>query len=119
MLNRNDRVALKRNRSAVSWLVLLSIVLAVWLITSIKDVATQREDYKILLIEMTDIQSLSEKRAKMIDSLVKVINYKQIDTPVVTKAYKSPVKKDTSIVHQKLDSTKSVNKFIILKDSLK
>jgi hypothetical protein len=119
MLNRNDRIALRRNRSAVSWLVLLSIVLAVWLITSIKDVTSQREDYTILLVEMTDIQSLSERRAKMIDSLVKVINYKPIDTPVVIKTYKPPVKKDTSIVHQKLDSSKSINKVIILKDSLK
>jgi len=120
MLNRNDRIALRRNRSAVSWLSLLTIVLAVWLVTAIKDASYQREDYTILLTEMNDIQSLNERRGKIIDSLVKVINYKQIDTPVVKKIpYKLPVKKDTSIVYQKSDTSKSIKKDFILKDTLK
>jgi hypothetical protein len=117
MLNRNDRSALRRNRSAVSWLCLLSIILAVWLVTSIRENTSQREDYTILLTEMSDIQRLNDRRGKMIDSLVKVINYKPIDTPVFIKPYK-PIKKDTSIVNQKTDSTKSIKEFI-LKDTLK
>jgi hypothetical protein len=120
MLNRNDRIALRRNRSAVSWLILLIIVLTVWLITSIKDVTSQREDYTILLIEMNDIQSLNDRKGRIIDSLVKVINYKQVDTPVIKKPFlKLPVKKDTSTVYHKVDSTKSVKKDFILKDTLK
>ena len=120
MLNRNDRVALRRNRNAVSWLVLISIVLTIWLITAIRDDDYQREDYKILLIEMNNVQELSERKSRIIDSLIKVISYKQIDTPVVKKIpYKLPVKKDTSVVYQKSDSSKSIKKDFILKDTLK
>ena len=120
MLNRNDRIALRRNRSAVSWLILLALILIVWLVTSIREVNSQREDYTILLTEITDVQSLNERKGRIIDSLVKVINYKQVDTPVIKKpVLKLPVKKDTSIVYHKVDSTKSVKKDFILKDTLK
>lgn len=119
MLNRNDRVSLRRNRSAVSWLILLSILLIVWLVNSIKDVNSQREDYTILLMEMSDVQNSIDRKNKTIDSLVKIIKYKPIDTPVINKTYKTPVKKDTSTVYQKVDSIKAIKKDFILKDTIK
>lgn len=124
MLNRNDRVSLRRNRNAVSWLILLIIFLIIWIANLRQDVNYQIEENIMILTEMRDIQNSNDKKDKKIDSLTRIINYIPIDTPVIVnkpafQPYKSTVKKDTSTVYQKVDSTKDVKKDLILKDTIK
>jgi hypothetical protein len=116
MLNRNDRVALKRNRSAVTWLSFLSLILIAWVVNLKHDMSYQQEDYEILNSEFMDFRKISAEKDKRIDSLIKVINYKPVDTTTDKKEVYKPlpvIKKDT--VDRKIDT----NKRIILKDTIK
>ena len=116
MLNRNDKRALRRNRSAVSWLCILVIILSVWLRNLYSDIDYARFERDGAFYDLNESEMELNKSRKKIDSLYKVINYK--DTiPVVKKVQKSSTKKDT--ISYKSDTTlKSLKKEnIILKDS--
>jgi hypothetical protein len=116
MLNRNDRNALKRNRNAVSWLCLLCVILFVWVKLIYGDINTYSTNNNELRYNLDECQKLCIDRKKTIDSLLSVINYKPVDTPkLVVKTYK-PIKKDSSIIKVKVDSSKAE---IILKDTVK
>lgn len=117
MLNRRDRTALKRNRSAVSWLCILSVILAVWVRNLYSDISFIRTDYETTVIELEEAQKECNKRKNTIDSLIAVINHK--DTTIeVKKIYKPTVKKDTTT--HKIDSIKPLKKDTnFLKDTLK
>ena len=117
MLNRNDRNALKRNRNAVSWLCLLCIILFIWIKIIYGDINTYSTNNNELRFNLDETQKLCIDRKKTIDSLIMVINYKQVDTPkIVVKTYK-PVKKDSLITKPKVkvDSSKVE---IIFKDTI-
>jgi hypothetical protein len=116
MLNRNDRIALRKNRTAVSWLSFLSLILIVWIVNLKHDMTYQQEDYEILNSEFMEFRKESAQKDKRIDSLIRVINYKPVDTTTdIKKVYKTTpiIKKDT--VDRKIDT----NKRIILKDTIK
>lgn len=117
MLNRRDRTALRRNRSAVSWLCILSVILAVWIKNLYSDISFLRTDYETTSIELDEAQKECNRRKNTIDSLIAVINHK--DTTVeVKKSYKIVTRKDT-ITH-KIDSIKPLKKDTnFLKDTLK
>ena len=117
MLNRNDRKSLRRNRSAVSWLCILVIILSVWIRNLYGDISFAETDYENITRDLTETKKECEKRKNTIDSLIAVINYK--DTVVeVKRTYKPVVKKDTTI--HKLDSIKTLKKDTnFLKDTLK
>ena len=114
MLNRNDRVSLRRNRSAVSWLCILCIFLIIWIINLKRDISDQEYDYKILSIELNDVQVLCNRKNKNIDSLNSIINFKPIDTPIIKKAthVSVTIKKDT--MDRRIDTNN-----VILKDTVK
>lgn len=117
MLNRNDRNALKRNRNAVSWLCLLCIILFIWIKIIYGDINTYSTNNNELRFNLDETQKICIDRKKTIDSLIMVINYKQVDTPkIVVKTYK-PVKKDSLVTKPKvkIDSSKVE---IILKDTI-
>ena len=117
MLNRNYRNALKRNRNAVSWLCLLCIILFIWIKIIYGDINTYSTNNNELRFNLDETQNLCIDRKKTIDSLIMVINYKQVDTPkIVVKTYK-PVKKDSLVTKPKvkIDSSKVE---IILKDTI-
>ena len=117
MLNRNDRNALKRNRNAVSWLCLLCIILFIWIKIIYGDINTYSTNNNELRFNLDETQKLCIDRKKTIDSLIMIINYKQVDTPkIVVKTYKS-VKKDSLITKPKVkvDSSKVE---IIFKDTI-
>lgn len=115
MLNRNDRISLRRNRSAVTWLTFITILLGIWILNLRRDVSSQQEDYNILLLELTETQHICKQKNNTIDSLNKIINFKPVDTAIDKKVYSKPVvvKKDTTT--HRIDT----NKRIILKDTLK
>jgi hypothetical protein len=123
MLNRNDRVSLRRNRSAVSWLCILCIFLIIWIINLKRDISDQEYDYRILSVELNEFQVLCNRKNKNIDSLNSIIKFKQIDTPIIKKTVPLlnttgythvPViiKKDTMV--RRIDTNN-----VILKDTLK
>jgi hypothetical protein len=117
MLNRNDRNALKRNRNAVSWLCLLCIILFIWIKIIYGDINTYSTNNNELRFNLDETQKLCIDRKKTIDSLIMIINYKQVDTPkIVVKTYK-PVKKDSLVAKPKvkIDSSKVE---IIFKDTI-
>lgn len=118
MLNRNDRKALKRNRNGVSWLSILCIVLFVWIKMIYGDIDTYSTNNSELRFNLDETQKLCISRKKTIDSLINVINYKQVDTPKVVKTYK-PIKKDSLLIKPKVDTSKTISKDLILKDTLK
>lgn len=102
MLNRNDRNALKRNRNAVSWLCLLCIILFIWIKIIYGDINTYSTNNNELRFNLDETQKICIDRKKTIDSLIMVINYKQVDTPkIVVKTYK-PVKKTLWLLNLKL-----------------
>lgn len=117
MLNRNDRIALRRNRSAVSWLCLTIILLVVWIFNLKHDVNYEKDNHSMLLSEFADYQKTCSEKDRKIDSLIKIINYKPVDTSTNKKVYKpvpvTVIKKDTS--DRKVDT----NKRIILEDTIK
>ena len=117
MLNRRDRTALRRNRSAVSWLCILSVILAVWVRNLYSDISFIRTDYETTVVELQETQKECNKRKNTIDSLITVINHK--DTLVeITKTYKPAVRKDTTV--PRIDSIKPLKKDTnFLKDTLK
>jgi hypothetical protein len=117
MLNRNDRKSLRRNRSAVSWLCILSIILVVWIRNLYGDISFIETDYENITRDLTETQKECEKRKNTIDSLIAVINHK--DTVIeVIKPYKPAVRKDTTL--PKIDSIKPLKKDTnFLKDTLK
>ena len=123
MLNRNDRVSLRRNRSAVSWLCILCIFLIIWIINLKRDISDQEYDYRILSVELNEFQVLCNRKNKNIDSLNSIIKFKQIDTPIIKKTVPLlnttgythvPViiKKDTMV--RRIDTNN-----VILKDTVK
>ena len=111
MLNRNDKRALRRNRSAVSWLCILVIILAVWLRNLYSDIDYARFERDGAFYDLNESQMELSRSRKKIDSLYKVT------IPVIKKVQKSSTKKDT--ISYKSDTTlKSLKKEnIILKDS--
>jgi hypothetical protein len=114
MLNRNDRKALRRNRSAVSWLCVLVLVLVIWIKNLYGDIDFFQSDYNATTGELSEIQKESQIRKNKIDSLINIINHK--DTVVEVKnTYKAPVRKDTTT--HKIDSIKPLKKDI-LKDTV-
>ena len=117
MLNRRDRTALRRNRSAVSWLCILSVILAVWIKNLYSDISFLRTDYDTTAVELDEAQKECNKRKNTIDSLIAVINHK--DTTVeVKKPYKTVARKDTTV--PRIDSIKPLKKDTnFLKDTLK
>jgi hypothetical protein len=118
MLNRNDRKALRRNRSAVSWLCVLLLFLVVWIKNLYSDIRFVETDYNILNIELDEAKRECEKRKNKIDSLTAIINHK--DTSVISeikKSYKPIVRKDTT--GHKVDSIKPLKEENILKDTIK
>lgn len=115
MLNRNDRSALKRNRSAVSWLCLLCLVLLVWIKLLYNEMSTFSNNVKTLKYDLETSHKLYIDSEKAIDSLVGLVNYKPIDTPkIATKPYKS-LNKDSLITKSKSDSIKLEKKDTISK----
>ena len=118
MLNRNDRIALRRNRNAVTWLITLCLLLGFWIKMLYSDIETYSNNNNEIRYHLDETQKLCIDRKKIIDSLMNVINYKQVDTPKVVKTYK-PIKKDSLIVKDKIDTSKSQVKDIILKDTIK
>ena len=118
MLNRNDRIALRRNRNAVTWLITLCLLLGFWIKMLYSDIDTLSYNRAINTQELKDAQKICIDRRKTIDSLTSVINYKQVDTPKVVKTYK-PIKKDSLITKAKVDTSKSESKDIILKDTIR
>jgi hypothetical protein len=117
MLNRNDRRALRRNRSGVSWLCILVIILAVWIRNLYSDISFLRTDYDTTSVYLDEAQKECNKRKNTIDSLIAIINHK--DTLVdVIKPYKPAVRKDTTV--PRIDSIKPLKKDTnFLKDTLK
>ena len=117
MLNRRDRTALRRNRSAVSWLFILLVILAVWVRNLYSDISFIRTDYETTVVELQETQKECNKRKNTIDSLITVINHK--DTTVeITKPYKPSIRKDTTV--PRIDSIKPLKKDTnFLKDTLK
>jgi peptidoglycan hydrolase CwlO-like protein len=113
MLNRNDRKSLRRNRSAVSWLCVLSIILVVWIRNLYSDMSFVKDDYNDVIRELSEKRKEIDRVNNKIDSLTKIINYK--DTSVeIKKSYIPTVRKE------KIDTTvKIVKKDTLLKDSLK
>ena len=119
MLNRNDRIALRRNRNAVTWLITLCLLLGFWIKILYNDIETYSNNNNEIRYNLDDSQKLCIDRKKIIDSLITVINYKQVDTPkVIVKTYK-PIKKDSLLIKSKVDTSKVVSKDIILKDTIK
>jgi hypothetical protein len=119
MLNRNDRIALKRNRNAVSWLCVLCLALLLWIKMLYGDVESFSNNNNSIRYELDSAMKLSEIRKNKIDSLMSVINYKQVDTPKVEiKPYKIVKKDSLTITKQRVDSVKPDKKDTILKDSL-
>ena len=117
MLNRNDRKALRRNRSAVSWLCVLVLVLGVWIKNLYSDVSFVETDNFSITKELDETQRECEKRQNKIDSLIAVINHKDTAVVDIKKTYKPIVRKDTTI--HKVDSIRTLKKDTILKDTIK
>ncbi len=118
MLNRNDRKALRRNRSAVSWLCVLVLILGVWIKNLYSDINFVESDHNIINIELDEAKRECERRKNKIDSLTTIINHK--DTGVISevkKSYKPVVRKDTT--GHKVDSIKPLKEETILKDTIK
>lgn len=118
MLNRNDRIALRRNRNAVTWLIILCLLLGFWIKMLYSDIETYSNNNNEIRYNLDETQKICIDRKKTIDSLTNVINYKQVDTPKVVKTYK-PIKKDSLITKTKVDTSKSESKDIILKDTIR
>ena len=116
MLNRNDRKSLRRNRSAVSWLCILSVILAVWIRNLYSDISFLRTDYDTTSVELDEAQKECNKRKNTIDSLTAVINHKDTSVEVI-KPYKPVVRKDITV--PRIDSIKPLKKDTnFLKDTL-
>jgi len=118
MMNRNDRIALKRNRSAVSWLTLLAIILIIWLINVYRDKSYINDNMNMLNYSNLEYQNSIASKNHQIDSLSKVIYNlknppKDTTTKVVTHKFTKIEKKD-SIPSIQIDT---VHKLV--KDSLK
>jgi len=90
MLGRNDRKALKRNRSAVSWLFFLCIGLSVWITNLYNDISYNHEMITTIRQDLSNTQEIAIRRNSIIDSLNKVI--KDINQPDTTS--KILIKKD-------------------------
>ena len=126
MLNRNDRSALRRNRNAVSWLCLLCIILSVWIKILYGDISEFSNNNNSIRIELDSTQALCNNRRFIIDSLMSVINHKNVDT---SKTSTEPKKESTFVkvkvdsvkkdVRTKVDSIRPSRKDTILKDTLK
>ncbi len=118
MLNRNDRKALRRNRSAVSWLCVLLLFLVIWIKNLYSDISFVENDNNIIKIELDEVKRECESHKSKIDSLTAIINQK--DTGVISevkKSYKPIVRKDTT--GHKVDSIKPLKEENILKDTIK
>lgn len=118
MLNRNDRNSLRRNRNAVSWLVIFCFGLGFWVKMLYSDIEALTYNRDLNTQELKDAHEISIDRKNKIDSLISIINYKPIDTPkLVVKPYK-PIKKDSLLIKPKVDTSNAVSKDIILKDTI-
>jgi hypothetical protein len=93
MLNRNDRVALRRNRAAVSWLCFLLFVLTIWIVNLYKDKNFIKNESEVILFQMSDYQNTIISKNKTIDSLNKLI------------VLQTQVKKDTVVKTQARDQS--------------
>jgi len=117
MLNRNDRKALRRNRSAVSWLCVLVLILGVWIRNLYSDINFVESDHNIINIELDEVKREYEKSKYKIDSLTAIINHKDTLVTDFKKTYKPVVRKDTT--GHKVDSIKTLKEDTILKDTIK
>lgn len=115
-ISRYDRKFLRRNRSAVSWLSILCVILAIWLNNLYSDIDNIRYDNLSIKYDLEEYKKISIEKSKKIDSLIKVLNKPNIE-PVDKKIYKPVIKKDTT--YHRVDSVKTIKKDTILKDSVK
>jgi hypothetical protein len=83
MLSRNNRIALKRNRRAVTWLLFICISLFCLLIKSYNDGSSIKADYDMLNSELIESMKSNSIKDKKVDSLLTLLNKKDItiDTP--------------------------------------
>ncbi len=120
MLNRNDRRALRKNRAAVSWLSVLSLMLCLVIISFYRDKSELHQTIESDISQMEEYQKELVRKSKIIDSLsnqLTLVKIKQ-DTikPIAKQSIKPKESKKDTIGFVKLNSDSS-NK--ILKDSLK
>lgn len=73
MLNRNDRVALRRNRAAVSWLCFILTIFTALIINLYMSFNFVKDEFETKLVQMTDYQNVIISKNKTIDSLNNVI----------------------------------------------
>ena len=118
MLNRNDRIALRRNRAAVSWLCLISLLLVIWIISIYSNTRYLQSDLEMHSEQLKNAEIDIELKTKKIDSLSKVIfNLQNPPKDTIKPVTFKPKKeiKDTNLVFKSKPDT-SIK---ILKDSLK
>lgn len=113
MLNRNDRVALRRNRAAVSWLCFILFIFIIWIVNLYKDKSHINDEAEINLSQMTEYQNVIISKNKTIDSLNSVIlKFTQVkkDTIEIKQVRQLPKvkesKKDSSFVKLNPDTIK-------------
>jgi predicted Holliday junction resolvase-like endonuclease len=119
MLNRNDRKALRRNRTAVSWLTLLLLILFFFITSLYREKYNLQENILINNEQLEDYHNELIEKNKTIDSLYNqlyLIKINQDTSKKVEKKYYKPkeLKKDSILIQTNSDKT---NKNI--KDSLK
>lgn len=119
MLNRNDRVALRRNRAAVSWLSFLLIVFSIWIFNLYKDKSSFQDEADSNISIISECRDTITARDKTIDSLNKILaQYKQVKKDTFEN---KPVKYIQKVKESKKDSTNftKLNTDSIKKDSIK
>lgn len=95
MLNRNDRVALKRNRNAVTLLFILCIFLLFWIKSLYSDIDHIQYEKDSLNQDFYKLEQVSKIRKKEIDSLITKLNYKEPSDTTPKKFYKPVVDKSS------------------------
>ena len=113
MLNRNDRVSLRRNRAAVSWLSILVFIMGIWIINLYRDRSGLYNDIDYGISSLKDHQEIIKSKNKTIDSLnseiFKLTQVKKdsfVENRPRTITPRTIVKKDTNFVKLETDTVK-------------
>lgn len=120
MLNRNDRKALRRSRSTVSWLSFIITILILIIANMYHNSNSLHHEISTNIIEINEYSNEIIQKNRKIDSLSKELNLLRKDTVKINVEPKKYVK-----VKTKVDSTITVSKSEpdtsnkIPKDSLK
>lgn len=84
MLNRNDRIALKRNRAAVNLLFLVIVFLTVWIVNLHYDKSYDLDSNKMQFDTIISLQNQIKEKNKIIDSMILTVEKMKSDTIKVT-----------------------------------